>query len=74
MSDFKVSDRMKSVFLSTLSLNTISVYFASLDSLNFDDSVDTVPTSDMKSQQVFTKADVEMKLDYKPKIESLQTK
>lgn len=58
---------MKSVFLSTLSLNTISVYFASLESLNFDETVDTVPTSD--NQQPVPKADVDMRSDYKPKIE-----
>jgi hypothetical protein len=60
VADFKVSDRMKSVFLSTLSLNTISVYFASLESLNFDETVDTVPTSD-NQQPVGSKADVDMR-------------
>ena len=31
--------------MSCIQANTLSVYYARLDTLNFDDTVDTVPTS-----------------------------
>lgn len=49
VADFKLSPRMRSIFLCTLQANTLSVYFSSLDALNFDETVDTVPSSDAKT-------------------------
>lgn len=46
VADFKLSVTRRQIFLTTIQTNTLKVYFKSLDSINFDESVDTVPSSD----------------------------
>jgi katanin p80 WD40 repeat-containing subunit B1 len=43
VADFKVSSQF--ILLSSIHDNTLSVYYTSLEKLNFDESIDTVPTS-----------------------------
>lgn len=46
VADFRVSFSKRFLFLTTILTNTLTVYYSSLDSLNFDESVDTVPMLD----------------------------
>ena len=46
VADFRVSFSKRFLFLTTIQANTLTVYFSSLDNINFDESVDTVPMLD----------------------------
>jgi hypothetical protein len=48
VADFTVSSLKRFIFLTTILANTLSVYCNSLECLNFDETVDTVPSSDHK--------------------------
>ena len=43
VTDLGISYQRRFLLLSCLQANTLSVYYTSLDSINFDEDVDTVP-------------------------------
>jgi hypothetical protein len=52
------------MLLSSIHENTLSVYYTALDKLNYDESLDTVPTSStdpVPLENLYPKADVQMK-------------
>eukprot|EP00347_Sterkiella_histriomuscorum_P009360 403341515 len=52
ISDLRIASEERFLQMSALSNNTISVWYAPLESINYDDTIDTVPSSDsLKSQQ-----------------------
>lgn len=70
VADFLLAQQKRFIFLTTMHLNTLSVFIKSLDDLNFDESeCDKVPIKDVrpydqaikKQQSDPSRADVEMK-------------
>ena len=52
ISDMKIANEEKFLMMSAISNNTISVWYAPLESINYDESIDTIPSSDSaKSNQ-----------------------
>ena len=45
IADFQIASAQRYLLLSSIQANTLSVYYAKLDNLNYDESVDTVPTN-----------------------------
>ena len=46
ISDMKVASESKCLLMSAISNNSVSVWYAPLESINTDDSIDTIPSSD----------------------------
>ena len=45
VTDLKISYQRRYLLLSSIQKNTLSVYYQSLDNINFDETVDTIPSS-----------------------------
>ena len=45
VTDMKISYARRFLLLSAIQSNTLTVYYQSLDNINFDESVDTIPSS-----------------------------
>lgn len=43
ISDLKIANEERFLLMSAIQNNTISVWYAPLESINYDDSIDTVP-------------------------------
>jgi len=51
ISDLKIANEEKFLIMSAISNNTISVWYTPLENINFDESIDIIPSSDsVKSQ------------------------
>jgi katanin p80 WD40 repeat-containing subunit B1 len=46
ISDLKIANEERFLLMSAISNNTISVWYAPLESINFDESIDIIPSSD----------------------------
>lgn len=46
ISDLKIANEERFLMMSAIQNNTISVWYAPLESINYDDSIDTVPSSE----------------------------
>jgi WD40 repeat protein len=46
ISDLKISNEEKFILMSAISNNTISVWYTPLESMNFDETIDIIPSSD----------------------------
>ena len=45
VADFGITYQKKFILLATIQSNVLSVYYNSLDNVNFDEDVDTIPSS-----------------------------
>ena len=46
ISDLKIANEERFLLMSAINNNTISVWYAPLESINFDESIDIIPSSD----------------------------
>jgi len=46
ISDLKVANYERFLLMSAISNNTISVFYSPLESINFDETIDIIPSSD----------------------------
>ena len=46
ISDLKIANYERFLLMSAISNNTISVWYAALENINFDETIDTIPSSD----------------------------
>jgi WD40 repeat protein len=51
ISDLKIANYEKFLLMSAISNNTISVWYSPLESINFDETIDIIPSSDSIKQQ-----------------------
>ena len=51
ISDLKIANEERFLLMSAISNNTISVWYAPLENLNFDESIDIIPSSDSVKNQ-----------------------
>jgi WD40 repeat protein len=51
ISDLKIASEEKFLMMSAIASNTISVWYAPLESINFDESIDIIPSSDSAKSQ-----------------------
>lgn len=49
VADFGITYQKKFILLSCIQNNTLSVYYQSLDNVNFDEDVDTIPSQPQQS-------------------------
>lgn len=47
ISDLKIASEERFLLMSAISSNTIQVWYAPLESINYDESIDTVPSHEM---------------------------
>lgn len=72
VTDLKISYQRRYLLLSCIQSNTLSVYYQSLDHINFDETVDTIPihgTEEQRTDKRLKEAqseDIEMKSDNSP--------
>lgn len=51
ISDMKIANEGRFLLMSAISNNTISVWYAPLENLNFDETIDIIPSSDSVKYQ-----------------------
>ena len=50
ISDLKIANEERFLLMSAISNNTISVWYAPLESINYDESIDIIPSSDSSAK------------------------
>lgn len=60
--DFELSQDKKFLFVASIQANNLGIYYQSFDQLNFDDSIDTVPSQGVQVRKN-SKPDIIMQPD-----------
>ena len=51
ISDLKIANEERFLLMSAIQNNTISVWYTPLESINYDESIDMIPSSDSQSNK-----------------------